>query len=175
MERGQDIAVWFDREIMAFDEKLRAYLSQSESEPADVEDIMQESYRRIIELKRSREIRSPKSLLFTIAKNVSNDRLRKKYRDNAISVGEFDHISDLESGEDALEKIEKEDKVAVLEAALNSLPKRCRAVMILRTYENLSYKQIADRLGISVATVETQLARGLKKCKKYFKKQGYTF
>jgi RNA polymerase sigma-70 factor (ECF subfamily) len=47
-------------------------------------------------------------------------------------------------------------------AALESLPERCRLVMHLRWREQLSYAQIADVMGISVKGVENQLARGLK-------------
>ena len=173
--KNQEIAVWFEQEIKAYDGKLRSYLSKNESEPADVEDIVQESYCRILKVREKREIRSPSGLLFKIARNVTNDRIRKKYRENVFSVAEIDKVSDLSSGDDSVEHLERSQKLALLESALKSLPQKCRNIMVLRAYENLSYKQIAARLNISVDTVETQLSRALKKCKKHFQKQGYTF
>jgi RNA polymerase sigma-70 factor (ECF subfamily) len=49
-----------------------------------------------------------------------------------------------------------------LDAALDSLPERCRLVMHLRWRERLAYVEIAEALGISVKGVEVQLARGLR-------------
>ncbi len=136
---------------------------------------MQESYLRILEVKQKQEIRSPSGLLFKIARNVTHDRVRKKYKENIFSMAEIDQIGDLSSGDDTVEQLEHSQKIAHLETALRSLPEKCRNIMVLRIYENLSYKQIAARLNISVDTVETQLSRALKKCKKHFLKQGYTF
>lgn len=51
---------------------------------------------------------------------------------------------------------------ARLDAALESLPERCRLVMRLRWREQLSYAEIADVMGISTKGVENQLSRGLK-------------
>lgn len=48
-------------------------------------------------------------------------------------------------------------------AALESLPERCRLVMHLRWRERLSYAAIAEVMGISVKGVENQLARGLER------------
>lgn len=45
--------------------------------------------------------------------------------------------------------------------ALNALPPRARQVVILRRFENLTYLQIAARLGISVSAVEKHMARAM--------------
>jgi RNA polymerase sigma-70 factor (ECF subfamily) len=49
-----------------------------------------------------------------------------------------------------------------VEAALRSLPERCRLVMRLRWQEELSYAEIAESIGISIKGVEKHLARGLQ-------------
>jgi RNA polymerase sigma-70 factor (ECF subfamily) len=46
-------------------------------------------------------------------------------------------------------------------AALDALPPRARAVVILRRFENLTYPQIAQRLGISVSAVEKHMGRAM--------------
>ena len=58
--------------------------------------------------------------------------------------------------------MESADTRALLTAALNALPERCRLVMHLRWHEQLSYAEIAEVMGISVKGVEIQLGRGLK-------------
>jgi RNA polymerase sigma-70 factor (ECF subfamily) len=60
------------------------------------------------------------------------------------------------------EALEAEELTRRLDAALESLPERCRLVMRLRWREQLSYAEIAHVMGISTKGVENQLARGLK-------------
>ncbi|MEI6436943.1 MAG: sigma-70 family RNA polymerase sigma factor, partial [Bacteroidota bacterium] len=49
-----------------------------------------------------------------------------------------------------------------IDAAISELPEKCREVFILNRFENLKYQQIADKLGISVKTVETQMSKALR-------------
>ena len=173
--QNQEISTWFDQEVITHDKRLRAYLLRQESEPADVEDIVQESYSRIVVAKRTKAIRSPKGLLFKIASNVSNDRLRKKYRNRTITVGEIEAFSEsAKTQQGIVDEIEKHHKIMLLQQALERLPPRCRKVMILRTYDQLSFKEIAAQLDISVETVHVQWVRGLKKCRKFFERNSDT-
>ncbi|MEI6948428.1 RNA polymerase sigma-70 factor [Paraflavisolibacter sp. H34] len=52
---------------------------------------------------------------------------------------------------------------AAVEAAIAALPEQMRRIFILSRYEELKYAQIAQQLGISVKTVETQMSRALAK------------
>lgn len=51
----------------------------------------------------------------------------------------------------------------VVNRAIEQLPERCREIFSLSRKEGLSYRQIAERLGISVKTVETQISIALKR------------
>jgi len=51
---------------------------------------------------------------------------------------------------------------ARLDAALKRLPEGCRTVFQLSRFEDLKYREIADRLGLSVKTVETQMSKALR-------------
>ncbi|ATL46146.1 RNA polymerase sigma-70 factor [Chitinophaga caeni] len=55
------------------------------------------------------------------------------------------------------------ETAAKIDAAVNELPEKCREVFILSRYEELSYKEIASTLNISVKTVENQVMTALKK------------
>ncbi len=173
--QNYEITDWFLNEVQVNEPALRAYLNKEESEPADVDDIMQETYRRIIEVKKKQPIKSTKGLLITIAKNVSRDRVRKKYASKKFSVAYANELSDLDKDKQPLDNLVRSDDISMLESAIRSLPPRCRKVMVLRTFKGLSYKEIAEELGVSVSTVETQLARGLHRCRKFFKRNGYSF
>ena len=49
-----------------------------------------------------------------------------------------------------------------IDQAIDSLPERCRLVFVLSRFEEMSYQQIADHLGISIKTVENQISKALK-------------
>ncbi|MFC2137379.1 RNA polymerase sigma-70 factor [Bacteroidota bacterium] len=50
-----------------------------------------------------------------------------------------------------------------IDAAINELPKQCKQIFELSRYENLKYKEISSKLGITINTVKTQLKRAVKK------------
>ena len=67
--------------------------------------------------------------------------------------------------------IEKDDLHCLIEEAIMSLPDKCGRVFRLRNHEELSYKEIAEREGIAVKTVEAHLHTALKRLKEYLAKQ----
>ncbi|MBR9923007.1 MAG: RNA polymerase sigma-70 factor [Bacteroidetes bacterium] len=60
-------------------------------------------------------------------------------------------------------EMESKEGVARLQAAINSLPPRCRTIFVLSRFENLSHKEISKKLEISTKTIENQITRALKK------------
>ena len=64
---------------------------------------------------------------------------------------------------DACYFLEGNDTEILIRAAINSLPKRCRDIFLMSRLEGLKYKEISERLGISIKTVECQMGIALKK------------
>ena len=63
------------------------------------------------------------------------------------------------TAEDTYLDNELEDKI---KTAINTLPPKCRMVFQLSRYEELSYKEIAEKMEISVKTVENQMGKALR-------------
>jgi RNA polymerase sigma-70 factor (ECF subfamily) len=70
-------------------------------------------------------------------------------------------IADYETAyeSDAFSVAELETKIS---SALDKLPERCRQVFMLNRFEDLKYKEVAEKLGISIKTVEVQMSKALK-------------
>ena len=58
--------------------------------------------------------------------------------------------------------LEAEDLQKKIDEAIDSLPEKCRLVFTLSRFEEMSYKEIADHLDISIKTVENQISKALK-------------
>ncbi len=74
------------------------------------------------------------------------------------------HDSEVKLESESLEPglIRDEPQSALILDAINRLPPQCRAAFTLRMFYGCSYKEVADRLGISAKTVEKHIARGLR-------------
>ncbi len=56
--------------------------------------------------------------------------------------------------------------------AIAALPERCRVVLTLRKLQGLSYRDIAQKLGISENTVDAHVCTGLFRCREYLRARG---
>ncbi|MFH0895262.1 MAG: RNA polymerase sigma-70 factor [Bacteroidota bacterium] len=103
--------------------------------------------------------RSVNSYITTSVHNRCLNYLRdnKKFNRNLLDLEGLLLISD-KSPADRMVENELAEKI---QAALNELPEKCREVFLLSRNENLKYQEIADRLGISIKTVETQMSKAL--------------
>jgi RNA polymerase sigma-70 factor, ECF subfamily len=101
-----------------------------------------------------------KSYLYTAVQNRCLNYIRdnKKFTHDEA---QFLHIED-DSRESTSDNLKEEELSERLAAALNLLPEKCREVFMLSRFEELKYKDIAEKLDISVKTVETQITKALK-------------
>ena len=67
-----------------------------------------------------------------------------------------------EKADAATKNIQLKELESKLRSALNDLPEQCRTIFQLSRFEELRYREIADRLGLSVKTVENQMGKALK-------------
>lgn len=99
-----------------------------------------------------------KGYLFTSVKN----RCFNYLRDNKKFHEDIDTLSYSLQSPGAEDKTEYTELELVIKEAIDSLPVRCQEIFILSRYEMLKYQEIADKLGISVKTVEAQMSKALK-------------
>jgi RNA polymerase sigma-70 factor (ECF subfamily) len=155
---------WFTEHLQVHEPMLRAWLQSRFPQLPDVDDVIQESYARVLAAVAKREIRSPKAFFFATARNLAVEHFRRERIANVESLGGMDELSVLDDGETVIDAVVRHQEIELMTAAIQSLPKRCRQVMTLRNVYGLSQKDIAEQLGISVRTVEAQVTIGVKRC-----------
>lgn len=129
------------------------------------EDAAQETFIQAwLHLASYRPQSSLRNWLYRIAVNAATDILRKEKHILPNAIDDLE-LSDLKPGPEAVAF--QEERTALVQKAVLSLPDACRAVLVLREYEGLSYQEIADALEIPVGTVMSRLnyARKLLKGK----------
>lgn len=129
----------------------------------DAKDIAQEAFVRMLRY-RAYPRDQLKALMYRVATNVLLDRAR---RDR--SRGAPMHVS-LDADHDAMasdepaheERVESQQALVLVRAAILQLPERCREVYLLNRIEGMSYTEIARHCGISVKAVEKHIGRALR-------------
>jgi RNA polymerase sigma-70 factor (ECF subfamily) len=166
-----DVERWFKEEVHAHDGQLRAYLRGS-FPTVDVDDVVQESYLRVWRRHAAHPIALAKNFLFSVARNLACDCLRRERVSPVGSVRDLAALATVADDPGLAEGACRNEETAVLLEAIDSLPGRCRQIFRLRKLHGLSHQEIATRLGISAGTVETQIGRATRRCEEYLRRRG---
>jgi RNA polymerase sigma-70 factor (ECF subfamily) len=137
------------------------------------EDLFQETFKRVHEKADTFRGSRIKSWLFAIATNVAIDGMRKSRRLQVVSLNqkidcdgencqELSAVAVADNSYEPSQKAIMDEQKEQVRQALELLPARQRATLVLAYYQQLSYPEVAQVLGCSVGTVKTQMYRALK-------------
>ncbi|MDD7886927.1 RNA polymerase sigma factor [Flavivirga sp. 57AJ16] len=152
---------------------LCIYLLQYTKKMDEAEDIVQNIFLNLWERRTTLNIkRSLKSYLYSYAYNEFIEATRKDKRDTLL----IDRLT-YEALQPKIEQSyqQKETIMDKLSSSIDSLPPRCKEILLLSKMEGYDYKSIADKLEISVKTVEAQMQIAFKRIRKEFKRDGVIF
>ena len=158
----ESVEAWFTREILAHEEALVRYLRRCWSQADDIHDLRQETYVRVFEAARRERPHQPKSFLFTTARHLMADRLRRGRIVSIEAVGDFESLNVPVDEAGPERRHDARQSLRRLAEAFDRLPDRCREVVWLRKVEELPQKEVARRLGVAEKTVEKQVAKGAR-------------
>lgn len=162
---------WFASEVHPHEGRLRAYLQGAFPGLRDVDDVVQDAFLRIWRTATFQPIASAKAFLFTAARRLAIDRLRRSRRSPIVVVPDLERLSVTDGLSNAADATQRAEAVAVLVEAVESLPSRCREIFILRRLQGVPQREIAVRLGLSEQTVQVQAARGMRKCGEFVRRR----
>jgi len=131
------------------------------------EDIVQEVFIRFWNKKEDlpKDL-DPKAYLFKSVSNASLNFIAEQKKSTKV---ESEILINVEANEKADGEILHQETVEAIRLGLEELPPACKNVFLLSRNEDLSYKEIADTLDISIKTVEAQMSKALRILRKYLK------
>ncbi|MGY8969038.1 MAG: RNA polymerase sigma factor [Flavobacteriales bacterium] len=147
----------FESTYKMYSQDLFRFLTYSFKNRSLSEDVTQNVFLKLWDQCHRFELSNIKSLIFTMGKNLSLNELKKNKKNQG---NESKEIFYSESPQDVLEEKQFKEN---LNNAINKLSSNERIVFLMSRMDNLTYREIAERLNISQKAVEKRMHQALKK------------
>ncbi len=163
----------FGEIVHRYGDSLLGYLIRMTGSIEQAEDLFQETFKRVHEKADTFRGTRLKSWLFAIATNVAIDGFRRGKRLQVVSLNqkldcddencqEFSTVAVADNSYGPSQKAIMTERKEQVRQALELLPARQRATLVLAYFQQLTYPEVAQVLGCSTGTVKTQMYRVLK-------------
>jgi RNA polymerase sigma-70 factor (family 1) len=150
-------------------EALHRYIRRFVGSSEAAKDIVQEAFLRTY--RQGESVTTLRAFLFSTARNLAANEYRHR---RIVERGGFRDFGDswVKTERESLEAdLLRDERNRLVQEAIDRLPPQCRAAFTLRVFHDCSYKEVAERLGISAKTVEKHIARGLHDTHSYLKRR----
>lgn len=165
-----DNAAAFEELVLRYQSRLLTVLEHLVDDPELAEDLAQEAFLRVY---RARKTYTPDAKfvtwLFTIATNLANNARRNRSRRREIvlapannedtSAHSLDKLAVAASGQLPTRQLDKLEMAQVVRAAMESLTDTQRTALVLSKFEEMSYVDIAESMGMTVQAIKSVLWR----------------
>ncbi|WP_375595209.1 RNA polymerase sigma factor [Algihabitans albus] len=148
--------------LSRFDE-LRSRLSRRFGSSERADEALQETYLRLEQGSEIGPVRNPSAYLLRMAINTATNLLVAQ--NQRLTVAETEALLQIpDDTPGPMRVVESRLEVEALKRALEDLPERRRAIFLASWVEELPHREIAERYGVSVRTVQVELKRALEHC-----------
>lgn len=155
-------ARWLATYILPLEPQLRGWLKRVTPPGLEIDDLIQEAYTKLAALATVENITQPKAYLYQIVKRLMSDHLRRASVVSIEAAAELAHLSVLDEGLTPERILSGRQELERLYRAIVALPRQCRAVFVMRKFDDMSQKSIAAELQISENVVEKRMSRALR-------------
>ncbi len=158
----ESLEAWFAREVLPLEGALTRYLARSRVRLADIEDVRNDVYVRVLQAVEQARPTSARSFLFTTARNLIIDRARRG------RIVPIQRLPETEISNVLIDEVSPERRTTGLQQLqfvarlVDALPRRCREVLWMRRVEGISARDAGVALGIDSKTVDRHLCRALQ-------------
>jgi len=146
--------------------RLRRFLSVRLRNAADVPDLAQEVFLRLLRVEGYESIRSPEAYLFTIASHVIHQHaVRRSSEPVSVDVAEVFSELRTASSDEPSNQVAESQRFDEFERMLAHLPTRVATALVLHRVAGYSVQEVGDELGVSRETAKKYLARAVEHCR----------
>jgi RNA polymerase sigma-70 factor (ECF subfamily) len=147
--------------------RLVDYARRILDDRAQAEDVVQEAYLRLDAAAGRRLLGEPLHYLYRIVRNLALDTRRSLQRDPTRRMtGDGDAVAAVPEDRPSPEAaVAAKDELRLVEAAMDELPERTRIALEMHRFGELTLKEIAARLGISVGLAHALVVQGMEHCR----------
>jgi RNA polymerase sigma-19 factor, ECF subfamily len=151
----------FEQVFKTYFKRLHAYAFTIIRDEMEAEEIVQQVFFKLWERNENLSLTgSVSAYLYRAVHNESLNYIKhQKVRSNHQMHVAYSMKNEVEHPAKKVMASELEKKI---HAALIELPEQCRTIFQMSRFDELKYREIADKLGISVKTVENQMGKALK-------------
>ena len=147
--------------FLAYEAQLKGFVQKRIIDKDEANDILQQLYLKVYKnCEQLQEVKNTKAWLYQITRNAVYDFFRENSRRQSIA--------DLELTEGELPEDTRHEVEALVEPLINLLPPEYAEALRLSELEEVSQKEIAERLGISYSGAKSRVQRGREKLKALF-------
>lgn len=164
-------ARWFADEVHPHEGALRGYL-RNNFPSVDPDDVVQESYLRLLKARARGKIESTKAYVFAVARNTAITFFQRRRIYSEVPLEELPDWRVLDGKSDVADHLNEQLRFELALRAIDALPPRCRNIFRLAVLERLSTADIVKRTGLAENTIYTQIAIGVRKCSEYLQEKG---
>ncbi len=148
-----------------YGERMYQYLALRLGSPQDAEDILQETFCRLARYSlRWRFVRNPRAFVYRVLRNELCRYLRRRMGDpgNASHGADPDHVINpaILDGPD-------ERTIRLVARALSTLPDDQREIVILKIYQDFTFREISGICGLSINTAASRYRYGIAKLREF--------
>lgn len=139
----------------------------------DAPDLTQEVYSRMLKASQLHPIEDPEAYLFTVARHLLEEHaVAERRRTSSVELSDPAVAAALAVDVGLDRVMDQQAVVAVLRAGINELSPPCRAALVMAYADGLSYREIAERLGVSKPMVQKYIAQAIAYCRQRMLRQG---
>jgi RNA polymerase sigma-70 factor (family 1) len=146
---------------------LHRYIRRFVGSTETAKEIVQEAFLRTYRQRES--VTTLRAFLFSTARNLAANEYRHRRTMERSALEDFGDSRVKTERESPETELLRDERNRLIQEAIDRLPPQCRAAFTLRVFHECSYKEVAERLGISAKTVEKHIARGLRDTHTYIK------
>jgi RNA polymerase sigma factor (sigma-70 family) len=136
---------------------LRQQIARRTRNPSDAEDLLHSAFLRFHQYRLENEVADPAAFIVKTACNLGIDNFRR--RKQKADASEAEGIQDKMPLQD--EVVASRERLRRVHVGIDRLPPKTREIFIMHRWHELKYQEIADRLEISVSSVEKHMARAM--------------